>query len=108
MPSCAVCRYADSIGAMRHCACNYVPRIAKDLDMGDLCALAAPRDLIVVSGREDEIFPLDGAKACVEEGKRVFRACGRENAIVHVVGEGGHRFYANDAWPHINKALKKL
>ena len=108
VPSCAVCRYADSIGAMRHCACNYVPRIAKDFDMGDLCAMAAPRDLIVVSGKDDDIFPIEGAKACVDVGRKAFKACGREEAIVHVVGNGGHRFYADDAWPHINKALKKL
>lgn len=108
VPSCAVCRYADSIGAMRHCACNYVPQIAKDFDMGDLCALAAPRALIVVSGLEDDIFPIDGAKACIRVGEEAFKAYGREGAILHVVGNGGHRFYADDAWPHINNALKNL
>ena len=108
VPSCAVCRYADSIGAMLHCECNYVPYIAKYFDMGDLCALCAPRDLIVVSGVEDGIFPIAGAKACVDVGREAYKACGREQAIIHVIGNGGHRFYADDSWPHIHKALGEL
>jgi hypothetical protein len=73
---------------MLHCECNYVPYAAKYFDMGDLCALVAPRDLVVVSGATDEIFPIDGAKACVDVGREAFKACGREQAIVHVIGEG--------------------
>lgn len=108
VPSCAVCRYADSIGAMLHCDCNYIPGIAKYFDMGDLCALVAPRNLIVVSGAEDDIFPIDGAKASVEVGRNVFTAYGKENSIVHVIGSGGHRFYADASWPHIHMAIKEL
>lgn len=105
VPSCAVCTYADSIGAMAHCACNYVPGIAEAFDMGDLCAMTAPRPLIVVSGAHDPIFPLQGAKACIEEGMRAYQALGVPEHLIHVIGEGGHRFYANDTWPHIHKVM---
>ncbi len=108
VPSCAVCRYADSIAAMAHCECNYVPYIAKDFDMGDLCAMVAPRTLVVVNGVKDDIFPIDGAKACVEVGREAYKALGAEERIVHVVGDEGHRFYADPAWPHIHKALEAL
>lgn len=108
VPSCAVCRYADSIGAMLHCECNYVPYIANYFDMGDLCALCAPRGLVVVSGAEDGIFPIAGAKACVDVGREAYKVAGREHAVVHVVGAGGHRFYADDSWPHIHKLLGEL
>ncbi len=108
IPSCAVCRYADSIGGMLHCECNYVPGIAKDFDMGDFCAMVAPRSLVVVNGIEDDIFPINGAKACVEVGRQAYRALGVEDKINHVVGDGGHRFYADPAWPHIHKALEEL
>lgn len=107
VPSCAVCRFADSIGAMTHCECNYVPHIAKYFDMGELCALVAPRSLIVVSGAEDKIFPINGAKTCVEVGREAFKAYGRDGALVHVIGDGGHRFYADAAWEHINCILNK-
>ncbi len=108
VPSCAVCRYADSIGAMLHCECNYVPYIAKDFDMGDLCAMVAPRSLIVVNGITDSIFPIDGAKACVEVGRQAYKKAGAEKKLIHVVGDGGHRFYADPAWPHIHEALEIL
>ena len=108
VPSCAVCRYADSIGAMLHCECNYVPKIAKYFDMGDLCAMVAPRTLVVVSGETDPIFPINGAKACVDVAREAYKALDAEDNIVHVIGDGGHRFYADPAWPHINKALENL
>ena len=108
VPSCAVCRYADSIGARLHCECNFVPNIAKYFDMGDLCAMIAPRGLVVVNGVLDEDFPIEGAKACVEVGREAYKAVGRENAIVHVIGNSGHRFYADGAWPHIHEFMKEL
>ena len=108
VPSCAVARYADSIAAMLHCECNYVPRISHFFDMGDLCAMVAPRPLVVVTGTNDSIFPVNSAKECVVEGKKVYDALGVGENIVHVIGAEGHRFYADDAWPHINSAIEKL
>ena len=99
MPSCAVCRFDRSIGIMSHCACNYVPRIAKYFDMGDLLGLIAPRPLVVVNGKEDPIFLIDGAEDCVKVGSAVYEAMGKGDMLRHVVGQGGHRFYADDAWP---------
>ena len=83
-------------------------KIAKYFDMGDLCALCAPRGLVVVSGAEDGIFPIEGAKVCVEVGREAFKAVGREQAIVHVIGAGGHRFYADDSWPDIHRLIDEL
>ena len=108
VPSCSVCRYADSIAARRHCECNYVPYIAKYFDMGDLCAMIAPRDLVVINGKLDTDFPIEGAIACVDVGREAYKKIGREEALVHVIGEGGHRFYADPAWPHIHAAIEAL
>lgn len=108
VPSCAVARYADSIAAMLHCECNYVPNISHYFDMGDLCAMVAPRPLVVVTGVSDKIFPVESAKQCVVEGKRAYDALGVGENIVHVIGAEGHRFYADDSWPHINRAIKNL
>ena len=108
VPSCAVARYADSIAAMLHCECNYVPNIAHCFDMGDLCAMVAPRSLVVVTGEADSIFPVNSAKECVAEGKKVYNALEVGENIIHIIGDGGHRFYADDAWPHINSAIQDL
>ena len=66
MPSCALCGFTPSIGTLYHCICNYVPGILLDFDMGDLAGLIAPRPLVVVNGRFDDIFPIDSAKEQVE------------------------------------------
>lgn len=105
MPSCAMCTYKDSIGAMSHCACNYVPHIAEYFDMGDLMALACPKYYIQVSGIEDKIFPVDFAEKVFLDGKRAYEEKGIGDRCSLVKGNGGHRFYADDAWPLVHKYL---
>lgn len=106
MPSCAVCTYRDSIVALGHCVCNYIPRIANYFDMGDLAILIAPKKLLVVCGRDDDIFPLQGVRESFSIIQGLYRAMGAEDACALVVGEGGHRFYADDSWPVMHKLLK--
>lgn len=108
VPSCSVCTFADSIGAVGHCACNYVPDIAQYFDMADLCSMIAPRGLIVVSGKADEIFPISGAVETVSLSKSVYDALGASDKCFHIIGNGGHRFYADDTWPIINRLIDEL
>jgi hypothetical protein len=103
MPSCALCTYKDSIGAMKHCVCNYIPNIALDFDMGDLCGLIAPRKLIAVSGAEDKIFPHDGVAESIEVASLYYRAAGAPDGYKWIEGPEGHRFYAALAWPVFHK-----
>ena len=98
MPSCAFCAFADSIGAMTHCACNYVPGIRRYFDMGELAGMIAPRPLVIVSGARDDIFPLPGAQSEFERVKAIYEAAGATERAVHVIGDGGHRFYATPSW----------
>jgi len=107
MPSCAFCSLHDSIFDLHHCVCNYIPSLYKYVEMGDLAALIAPRALIVVCGREDAIFPLPGVRREYETARRVYRAAGVPDHCALVVGEGGHRFYAADAWPIYAHMLEK-
>ena len=99
IPSCAFCTFAGSIGAMYHCSCNYVPGIRKFFDMAELAGMIAPRPLVIVSGAQDEIFPLTGAQSEFDRIKNTYYANSEhpENAV-HVIGDGGHRFYAAPAW----------
>ena len=105
MPSCAMCTYKDSIGAMSHCSCNYVPHIAEYFDMGDLMAMAYPKYFIQVSGKNDTIFPLFGAREVFEHGKSAYALMGKAERCAMVEGDGGHRFYADDAWQLVHKYL---
>lgn len=105
MPSCAFCTYKDSIVNIRHCACNYIPNIAYDFDMGDLAGLIAPRDLVIVNGKVDNIFPDFGVHKAYDTAERMFEKFGGNIALV--TGDGGHRFYADPAWKQLHKFEKK-
>ena len=98
MPSCSVCTYKDSIGAMFHCVCNYIPNIVRYFDMGDLSVLIAPRPFIIVAGREDHAFPIDGVNKTFDTVKRIYKKAGFEDNCKLIVGDGGHRFYASPSW----------
>ena len=95
---CAFCTFADSIAAMPHCACNYIPGIARWFDMGDLSGLIAPRKLLAAAGREDGIFPLDGVRESFAITQSLFRKAGCPENCRLLVGEGGHRFYGKESW----------
>lgn len=105
MPSCAMCTYKDSIGAMHHCSCNYVPTIAQYFDMNDLITMAYPKYFIQVSGIEDSIFPISAAENVFLKGKQSYEAMQKGDRCTLVKGNGGHRFYADDAWPVVHKYL---
>ena len=108
IPSCAVCDWEDSIAVMAHCACNYVPYIAKYFDMGDLVAMTAPKREIVVSGKVDNGFLIDGAINSVSVGRRGYEALGVSENLVHVIGDGDHRFYAEPSYPVILKMVEEI
>lgn len=105
VPTCAVCRFADSIMAMFHCSCNHIPNIRKYFDMGDIGCLIAPRKLLIVNGVEDYMFPLEGAKACYEVIRRAYEQLGHTNAVVMKVGDAGHQFYPELTWPIMKREL---
>ncbi len=102
VPSCSVCTYEASIIAMGHCDCNYVPSVRRYFNMGDIGCLIAPRNLIVVCGDEDAIFPLEGVKESFEIIKNVYE----KDNVKLIIGHGGHKFYPDDAWPVIKEMLK--
>lgn len=98
MPSCSVCSFSQSIGTLYHCACNYVPSLGKYVDMGDLACLIAPRKLVVVAGRVDTGFLIKGTEDEFEIIKRIYEKAGDPDGCALVIGEGGHRFYADPSW----------
>lgn len=105
MPSCAFCTYKDSIGAMFHCVCNFIPKIAEYMDMGDIAAAIAPRKLIVIHGRKDGIFPDNGVRQGFETVKKVYAAAGVPENCALTTGEGGHRYYKENAWTSFDKMV---
>jgi len=105
MPSSYFCTFDDSIASIHHCACNFIPGIRNYFDMGDLAGLIAPRPLVIVAGKDDDIFPIDGVKKAFATAEKQYAAANAEDKISLVIGNGGHRFYADDAWPVMNSLI---
>lgn len=107
MPSCYFCTFADSIMSIYHCADNYVPNILKYAEMPDVMGLFAPKPVVLVAGKDDPIFPLKGVRKAFRQLKEIYKAAGAPNQCHLVIGNGGHRFYADDAWPVMLKELNR-
>ena len=88
--------FDESIAAMLHCTCNFVPHIREYFNMGDLGGLISPRNFIPVSGDEDKYFPVESAREQFAITKRLFQIGGGKCA--HVAEHGGHRFYYDATW----------
>lgn len=58
--------FKDSILAMFHCPCNFVPGLYRFGEMYDLIGLIAPRPVLIESGSYDSIFPQDVVKRSVQ------------------------------------------
>ncbi len=99
MPSCSFCTYRDSIMSIYHCADNYIPGLLRYAEMADVLGLFAPRPVVVVAGKEDPIFPVKGVRRAFQALKAIYAAAGAEDRCHLVMGKGGHRFYASEAWP---------
>ena len=57
--------FRDSILAMHHCTCNFVPGILHIGEMSDLVGLIVPRPMLVEAGTRDPIFPIQVVRASV-------------------------------------------
>ena len=108
MPSCYFCTFRDSIMSIHHCMDNYIPVLLKYAEMSDIMGLFAPRPVVIVAGKEDTIFPIAGVRKAYRDLKRIYRACDAESRCHLVIGDGGHRFYAEKAWPVLLRELRKL
>lgn len=106
LPSGAFCSYEKSILAMPHCECNYIPGMLDLGNMGDVAGLLAGRHLCVIQGKDDGIFPIDGAREEFAKTEEIFKAAGKGSCSL-AVGDGGHRYYKEPAWNFIHECLRK-
>ncbi len=103
--SCSFGTYESTWLYKKHCACGYPPSMLKIADMPDLAGLIAPRDLILVAGKQDGIARFDGVEEGFRHAQRCYAAAGCGDRVVLLAAEGGHQFYPDLAWPVIQKTL---
>lgn len=92
--------FIDSILAVPHCACNYVPGLLQYAEMTDVAGLVAPRSLLTESGTQDENFPVEGTRRALAALQAIYQVMdAKQNLHTHIF-EGGHRWDggALDGW----------
>ncbi len=102
-PSCAFCSYETSIMNWFHCSCNFVPHAYEWFEMQDLACLIAPRKLLVVAGKEDSIFPIEGVTDGFETVKKIYEAAGSSENCKMVTTPKGHWWCEDIVWSEIEK-----
>jgi dienelactone hydrolase len=107
MPSCSFCTLADSIMSVDHCECNYVPGLLEWAETAEIAGLCAPKPLVVVNGKYDDLFPIEAAQKEFERLQSIYQSAGAGDRCLHVIGEGGHRFYAEKGWSAMSPKLPR-
>lgn len=99
------CTFEDSIVAIDHCECNYVPGILRVGKMWDIAGAIAPRPVAVVTGEEDPIFPVEGTRSAFSRLQEIYRNAGAGDACELSVESGAHRYYPDGIWPVVKAHL---
>lgn len=94
----AFCGFRESILALSHCDCNYIPGILKICDMGSAATLFAPRPLCFVHGAKDPIFPITSTREQFAEVERAYGAHGAPERCLLAEHPGFHAY--NNALAH--------
>lgn len=83
-----------------------VPNILEWMEMDDVVSLIAPRIFLVVSGKDDHIWPISGARAVLDSAGPVWEALGSPEAFAWAAGAGGHRPYPRETWELAAQKIK--
>ena len=97
------CSFEDSIAAVDHCECNYVPGLLALGEQWDIAGLVAPRPFVAVNGVEDHIFPIEGARRAFEGLESIYEAADATDRCALYEGDGGHRYYPDGVWPFVER-----
>ncbi len=101
--SCSFGTFESTWLYKQHCACGYLPGALKVADMPDLAGLIAPRSLLIVAGKQDYLARFDGVQTGFQVAQKCYVAAGHADRVSLLVGEGGHQFYPELAWPVIQE-----
>jgi len=97
--------FKDSILAMSHCACNFVPGLHHFGEMYDLVGLIAPRPLLVEAGSHDPIFPIQAVKKSVARAKAVYKVFKADDQLQTDYFEGRHQISGRRAYDFLWQRL---
>lgn len=99
------CTLRDSILAMGHCQCNFVPGLYEFGEMSDIVGLIAPRPMLVEAGSLDPIFPIRTVKDSVRRAKEVYKVFGADGEVETDYFEGKHQISGKRAYDFLMEKL---
>jgi dienelactone hydrolase len=97
--------FRDSIMAVRHCVCNYIPGILQYAEMVDIAGLIAPRPLLVESGKQDPLFPSSATQRAFESLRTIYRGFEAGNNLEAVLFDGAHAWHGVQTYDWLEKWL---
>lgn len=90
--------FRDSIMAVRHCLCNFVPGIVQVAEMVDIAGLVAPRPLLIETGTRDPIFPTAATQRAYQELQEVYAVFEADKNLDIDIFEGEHAWSGAKAY----------
>lgn len=72
----------------------------------EICALIAPRGLLIEVGKSDKLFAVEKARALVAQTREPWEHLGAADRFEYVEFEGGHEFHGDRAFAFVNGLLK--
>ncbi len=102
--------FRDSILAMNHCTCNFVPGLLNLGEMSDLVGLIMPRPMLVETGTYDPIFPVATVRESVARTREICTILGADPAKLIEVDEfpGRHRINGARAYDFLWEQLTEV
>ncbi len=99
--------WEDSIFAMRHCSCNYVPGMLSSFSLPSLLSSVVPLPMLWETGRKDRIFPQKSALKAEKTVREAYRRWGREEDFTVDAFPGGHEIHGNEAYEFLLSHVKE-
>ena len=97
--------WRDSILAMYHCTCNFVPGLLTIGELTDVVGLIAPRPLLVEVGSRDPIYPIGPVREAVGRTRDVYDALGRTHSAISSWMSSRVGTASAVAWPMISSGI---
>ena len=71
-----------------------------------MAGLIAPKPMVVIAGRNDNTFPLNGVLDAYGTAEKIYEHLGCKQNISLIIGDEGHRFYPELAWSKFMEYVK--
>jgi dienelactone hydrolase len=97
--------FRNSIMAVRHCLCNFIPGIVRVAEMVDIAGLIVPRPLLIETGTQDPIFPTTATQQAYKELQKIYAVFDATQNLDIDVFQGEHEWSGRKAYDWLAKWL---